>query len=206
MKPVLVGIGGPSCAGKSELARHLMSALAAQVLALDRYYRDLSHLGLEERAQWNFDVPEALDADQIARDLAMLAAGQAIEVPIYDFAQHVRRPERHRVEPTPYLIVEGLFTLYWEAVRRWLHLKLFVGAPDEVCLVRRLERDVRERGRTPESVRRQYERTVRPMAEKYILPTRGYADLVLDGTAPPDRLLDQVLAELARRGLHPRGA
>lgn len=198
---MLIGIGGPSCAGKSELARRLAAALQAPVLSLDRYYRDLSQLGFEERARWNFDVPEALDADQIAQDLATLAAGRATDVPVYDFTQHVRRQEHETLEPGSHVIVEGLFTLYWAAVRRLLDLKVFVAAPDEVCLARRLERDVRERGRTPESVREQYERTVRPMAERYILPTRAHADLVLDGTAPPGELLERVLGELAQRGL-----
>lgn len=201
MRPVLIGIGGPSCAGKSELARRLAAVLPAQVLSLDRYYRDLSPLDSEERARWNFDVPEALEADEIERDLAKLAAGRAAEVPVYDFTQHVRKPEREILAPGRHLVIEGLFTLYWEPVRRLLDLKVFVGAPDEVCLGRRLERDVRERGRTEESVREQYERTVRPMAERYILPTRRYADLALEGTAPPAELLERVLAELERRGL-----
>ncbi len=175
--------------------------LPAQVLSLDRYYRDLSQLSPEDRARWNFDVPDALAADEIARDLAALAAGRPALVPSYDFSRHVRRPAPEKLEPGPFLIVEGLFTLYWDPVRRLLDLKVFVDAPDPVCLARRLERDVRERGRTPDSVLEQYQNTVRPMAERYVLPTRTHADLLLDGVAPPDRLLEQVLAALRERGL-----
>ncbi len=196
LPPCLIGIAGPSCAGKSELAGRLASVLGAPILPLDCYYRDLSHLSPEQRAAVNFDVPEALDEELLARDVALLASGASVERPLYDFTRHVRLPQREPLRPGRFLIIEGLFALYWEAVRERLSLKLFVDAPDAVCFQRRLERDVRERGRTPESVRRQYEQSVRPMAERYILPTRRFADLVLAGTDPPERWLAAVLERI----------
>lgn len=199
MLPYLIGIAGCSGAGKSELAARLAEALPAEILSLDSYYRDLSHLPFEQRAETNFDAPEALDEALLSAHLELLAEGQTIEKPVYDFVQHIRSPACERVEPGRYLIVEGLFALYWEAVRRRLALKVFVEAPDEVCFQRRLDRDVRQRGRTPESVRRQYERTVRPMAERYILPTRRFADLLLSGVDPLERSLAKVL-EAVRGG------
>lgn len=198
MRPCLIGVAGPSCAGKSELAGRLAQALAAPVLSLDSYYQDLSHLPLEERAQMNFDEPAALDRDLLFAQLAELAGGRPIRTPTYDFSQHTRTPRLEILEPSAYLIIEGLFTIYWEDIRRLMGLRVFVWAPHEVCLARRLERDVRERGRTPESVIQQYQATVKPMAEQHVLPTRRFADLLLNGTDPPESLVQSVLARLRR--------
>lgn len=183
-KPLLIGIAGPSCAGKTELATRLAAELNAPVLPLDSYYRDLAHLPFEQRARWNFDVPEALDEELIAEHVRRLGEGQEIEAPVYDFTRHVRSHEVRRIRAERFAVVEGLFTLYWEKVRSLLPVKIYVGAPEEVCLERRLERDVRERGRTPESVREQFRSTVAPMARLYILPTAAYADLILSGVQP----------------------
>lgn len=181
--PLLIGIAGPSCAGKTELATRLADVLAAPILALDVYYRDLAHLPFEERARSNFDVPEALDADLLARHVAELAQGLEIAVPVYDFSRHLRTTQVRAVRATRYAVIEGLFALHWEAMRDLLGVKIFVSAESGVCLQRRVERDVRERGRTPESVLEQYRTTVEPMARQHILPTAAFADLVLEGTA-----------------------
>lgn len=186
MKPCyLIGIAGPSCSGKSELAKYMSVLLTAPILSLDHYYRDLSHLTLEERAQQNFDHPDALDWTLIERDVAQLAAGRDIEVYAYDFTRHTRSAQVEMIPAREYVIVEGLFALYRPPVRQQLGLAVFVAVPDEICLERRLDRDIRERGRTRESVLAQYDATVRPMCEQYILPTRQFADLVVSGT---DRL------------------
>lgn len=178
---LLVGIGGPSCAGKTELARWLAARLAAQVLNLDHYYIDLAHLPLEERARTNFDEPAAVDCRAILHDVAALRRGEPVVAPLYDFATHARARGGERIVPGGLVVVEGLFALYWPELREHFFVKLFVDAPDELCLARRLERDVRERGRTPESVRAQFAATVQPGAERYIRPTRAFADLVLSG-------------------------
>ena len=193
-KPCLIGIAGPSCAGKTELARRLADALDAPIVALDCYYHSLDHLPLEQRARSNFDVPESLDADLLARNVRQLARGEEIQVPIYDFTCHHRTTAVRAVRATRYALIEGLFTLHWEAVRELLDVKLYVGAADSVCLRRRIERDVRERGRTPESVLEQYRTTVEPMARQYVLPTAAFAGLVLDGEARIDESIAAALA------------
>lgn len=198
MNPLLIGIAGPSCSGKSELARRLAAALAAPILALDSYYLPLDHLTWEERARTNFDEPAALDEDLLASHLAALARGETIEKPVYDFARHTRAARSEPVAPAAFLIVEGLFTLHWPAVRSALALSVYVEACDEVCFRRRLDRDVRERGRTPQSVREQYDATVRPMAERYILPQRRHAAIVVSGEQPLEQTSAAVLARLPR--------
>lgn len=197
----LIGIAGPSGAGKSHLAIHLATALPARVIALDRYYRDLSHLPLAERAGINFDAPEALEHELLIRQVARLRNNETVRLPIYDFARHTRRAKTEIFPPGRIILVEGLFTLYWPALRALLDTKVYVTMNDEVCLARRKDRDVRERGRTPESVEQQYMATVAPMADRYIRPTIEYADLVVSGG---DRVEDGVARVLAhyqqRRG------
>ncbi len=194
--PHLIGVAGPSCAGKSEIAQRLAAILNAPVLLLDSYYHDLAHLTPKERPLANFDVPEALDVELLTGHLRRLSQGREIEAPVYDFTRHVRTKKIRRVPVAAFVIVEGLFALYWEAIRDLLDLKIFVDAPDEVCLQRRIERDVRERGRSPESVVEQFRTTVRPMADRYLLPTKRFADLVLDGTLPLEQSVAAVLSHL----------
>jgi uridine kinase len=184
MAPYLIGIAGPSGSGKTELARFLARELNAPVLAVDSYYADLAHLPLAERAKANFDVPDSIDHDLFAEHLAAVAAGRPIAIPVYDFAQYSRTSETEPLVPGEFAIVEGLFALYWAGVRALLGTKVYVDAEDGICYARRLARDVAERGRSPESVSAQYRATVRPMAERYILPTREYADIVVSGMEP----------------------
>jgi len=189
----LIGVAGPSCSGKTELARWLSARLGAPVLNLDLYYTDLAHLPLEERAKTNFDEPASMDQSAIFADAAALAQGKPIRPPSYDFATHSRTLAETVLEPSGIVILEGLFALFWPDLRSFLQLKVYVDAPDEVCLARRLERDVRERGRTPESVHWQFETTVKPMARKHILPTRSLADVVVSGTDPIELSGNRVL-------------
>ncbi len=196
--PYLIGIAGPSCAGKSELAKYLAAALPATTIGLDAYYRELSHFSLEERARFNFDEPGALDRDLLAAQMHALAGGQAIEVPVYDFATHSRTSRTERIEPADFMIVEGLFALYWEDLRRLFGTCVFVDATDEVCLARRQVRDVRERGRTAESVLRQFTETVQPMAELYVRPTRAFAHVVVSGVQPIFSSAESVLQHVKR--------
>jgi uridine kinase len=195
-----VGIAGPSCSGKTELARWLSRATGAPVLNLDHYYIDLAHLPLEVRARTNFDEPASVDHDAIVADAARLRAGHPIHAPRYDFATHSRAPGDEVIPPAPIVILEGLFALYWPELRELLSLKLFVEAPHDVCLERRLARDVVERGRTPESVRWQFETTVLPGARHFILPCRHYADLVLSGIEPLEGSCRKALEALQSLG------
>ena len=197
----LIGIAGPSCAGKTELARWLSAETGAPVLNLDHYYVDLSHLPLELRARTNFDEPASVDHDAIIEHARLLVAGLPVHAPLYDFATHSRRLGDEVIEPRDCVILEGLFALYWPELRDLLSLKLFVIAPDEVCLARRLERDVRERGRTPESVRLQFETTVLPGARQFILPCQEDADMVLSGMDPLDESVRRALGALPHKCL-----
>ena len=195
-KPYLIGIAGPSGAGKSYLAQHLVRELKhATILPIDAYYPDLSHLSLQERERLNFDDPNILDTALLFAHVGALARGNSVEQPIYDFARHTRLPETRRVAPTQFVIVEGLFTLYWEELRSFLHTRLYLELSDAVCWERRMDRDVHYRGRTAEFVTRQFRELVVPMAEIYVRPTAGFADLRLSGDAD---IAEQIAAVLAR--------
>jgi uridine kinase len=198
IKPYLIGVAGPSCAGKTELSRRLASRLNASLLPLDCYYFDLSNRTMEERARFNFDEPSALDHDLFLAQLQDLASGRAIDRPVYDFATHSRTAMIEKVPRGRFIIVEGLFVLHWEDVREVFGTKVFVDLEDEPCLERRIYRDVRERGRTRESVIRQVKETVEPMAALYIRPTRLEADLVVRGDAPIEASVAEVMAHVQR--------
>jgi uridine kinase len=195
-KPCCIAIAGPSGSGKTWLTRYLAGRLPATVISLDSYYHDLSALPLDQRSRRNFDVPESLDWDLLVPQIETLAAGRAIDQPVYDFAVHARTGRTERVDPGAFLIVDGLFALHSERLRVLCDAKVFLWVEDSLCLSRRVARDTRERGRTPESVVAQYNETVRPMYEKYVLPTKAYADLVLHGEEPVEALAGSVLAHI----------
>lgn len=197
--PYLIGIAGPSGAGKSYLAGHLARQLSAPVLAIDHYYRDLSHLSVHERVATNFDEPGALEHELLVGQVADLHAGRAIHVPTYDFFVHTRTSVKQVFDPAPFILIEGLFTLHWPELRALLGTGVYVEMNEDVCLRRRMERDVRERGRTPESVVEQFRTTVAPMAELYVRPTRAYADVVLSGGAPIEEGVSRVLDHVRQR-------
>ncbi len=197
----LIGIAGPSGSGKTELARALAASLGAPLLSLDSYYPDLMHLSLEERARTNFDVPEMIDHELLFAHLRTLAAGGAVEIPVYDFTCHSRTERTETVSAGQFGVLEGLWALYWEDIRPLLGIKVYVDTPDQVCFERRLARDLRERGRTAESVAAQHAATTRPMAQRYVLPSREFADVVVSGVQPVERSVAALRAEaLARAG------
>ena len=182
----IIGIAGPSGSGKTTLARAFADRLGdrALVLSCDGYYRDLSHLPLGSREKANFDHPDALEHQLLADHLARLRRSETIDAaPTYSFETHTRLPETATLEPKPTIVVEGLYVLYWPHVRRHLDLKVYIDASRQVCLARRIARDVHERGRTEASCRQQYERTVRPMADRFVSASRRFADLVVHGEA-----------------------
>ncbi len=200
--PVVVGIAGASGSGKTTLAAELARELSGIHFPLDTYYRDLSHLPMAERARQNFDDPALIESGLLAAHIAALARGEAIGRPLYDFATYIRIPGRtETVSAGAFLLVEGLFALYYAELLPLYQLRVYVDTPDEVCFARRLKRDMDERGRTAESVRQQYEATVRPSAMSYVRPSAANADLVLDGAEALDWKVEQVLAALRGRGL-----
>ena len=179
----MIGVVGGSGAGKTTLVWGLADRLGADVSVLwfDEYYHDQVHLPPDERALVNYDHPDSLDVDLLVSHLDGLLAGRPAEVPVYDFTPHTRTGTTRRVAPRPVIVVDGILVLPFPVIRERLDLSVFVEAPAEVRLARRLDRDVRERGRTPESVRTQFAATVAPMHDAFVSPCRDLADLTLDG-------------------------
>jgi uridine kinase len=199
---VVLGIAGCSGSGKTTLAAELARTLDGVHFPLDHYYRDLSHLPFAERIRQNFDDPGVIESPLLASHVAALARGEAIERPVYDFASHTRVPGRtETVCAAGVLIVEGLFTLVYPELLSLFQLRIYVDTPDDLCFERRMRRDLEERGRSPESVRQQYDATVRPAAEQCVRPSAANADLILDGTGALDWKVERVLHELRVRGL-----
>ncbi len=199
MRSRLVGIGGGSGSGKSTLARAILARQpGACIVELDWYYRDLSHLTPQGRASWNFDHPDALDWTLMLEQLRRLSSGDAVAPPVYDFTTHTRRGAFRAVGPAKLIVLEGILALHRPEIRAALDVSLFVTAAEPVRLARRLQRDVRERGRTPESVHEQFAATVRPMHDAFVEPTREHADLVADGEADLSDAVERTLALLDR--------
>ena len=200
MRSAVLGLAGGSGAGKTTLVDGLTSRLRGDVSVLwfDEYYHDLVHLSPEQRAAVNFDHPDSLDQILLIEHLDGLLAGRSVDVPIYDFATHTRTGRTRRVEPRPVVVVDGILVLAVPDLRSRLDLAVFVDAPAEVRLARRMYRDVRERGRTTASVRAQFEATVAPMHEAFVDPSAEHADLRLDGTGDLDANLDVVVDAVDR--------
>lgn len=198
-KTTFVGIAGGSGAGKSTLAGALRNRLGegtAAILDHDAYYRNLPEVSLEERSARNFDAPEALETELFVAHLDRLASGQGIDVPIYDFEQHLRATRTRRLEPFPILLVEGILVLSDEQLRSRFNVSVFVDADSDVRLLRRLERDLNERGRDFASVARQYRETVKPMHEEHVETSRAYADLIVPGDGDIGRAVDVIASYL----------
>ena len=199
--PVVLAIAGCSGSGKTTLAAELARTLGGVHFNFDSYYRDLSHLPLAERALQNFDDPALIECPLLIEHVAALAQGNLIERPVYNFSTYIRIPNQtETVRPATFLLVEGLFALYYPELLPLYQLRIYVDTPDELCFERRLRRDTQERGRTPESVRRQYDATVRPASLAYIRPSAIHADLTLDGAGALDWKVERALTELRNHG------
>ncbi|HEV8584323.1 MAG TPA: uridine kinase [Methylomirabilota bacterium] len=204
----VVGIAGGSGSGKSALCRALAGALGPERVAIlchDAYYRDRSDLPAAERAALNYDVPDALDTPLFVEHLRALRAGRPARPPCYCFSTHRRLGESEVVEPRPIVLAEGILLLHEARVRTLLDLTIFVDAPDDVRLARRIGRDTLERGRTRRSVLSQFEATVRGAHAAYVEPTKRLADLVLGSVGRADRVAEIAITvirdHLARRGM-----
>jgi uridine kinase len=197
--PVVIGIAGGSGSGKTTVQRKIIEAFGRDQIALldhDSYYVDLSHLPAEERARFNFDHPDALETELMVAHLDRLLAGEAIEKPTYDFTTHSRRAETETVHPLPVVIVEGILVLGERALRERMDIKLYVDTPDDVRLIRRIQRDLHERGRDIENVIQQYKRTVRPMHLEFVEPSKRTADVIIPHGGHNRVALDMVLAHV----------
>lgn len=201
-RPLVVGVAGGSGSGKSTVVSELRRILGPEqvcVLHHDAYYRDLSHLSLEERAAVNFDHPDSLETDLMVRHVQALLRGESVEVPTYDFASHTRRPETETLAPRPVLILDGILILAEDELRALMDLKVFVDTKAAVRLERRIRRDTRKRGRTRESVIEQFHATVRPMHRMFVEPSKRHADILVPEGGFNRPAVDLVVQEIQRR-------
>ncbi len=203
--PLVIGIAGCSGSGKTTLARELATQLDATLFPLDLYYRDLSQFPLDTRHKKNFDHPDSLESELIIEHVCALARGEAIQRPVYDFKTHSRVAGKFdSITPTAVVIVEGILALQYDELIPLYDFSIYVNAPNEMCLKRRIYRDMLERGRTEQSVREQFEATARPMADLYVVPSAARASLIVEGTESLDWSVEQVLKSLNQDGLMPQ--
>lgn len=196
---VVIGIAGGSGSGKTTVQRRIMERFGTRRIALldhDAYYRDLAHLAPEQRARFNFDHPDALESGLMVEHLDALLAGRAVEKPTYSFETHSRLDATETVEPRPVVLVDGILVLAEPELRERMDVKLYVDAPDDVRLMRRIERDLHERGRSIDSVLEQYRRTVRPMHLEFVEPSKRHADVIIPRGGRNQVAIDMVIARV----------
>lgn len=201
VRPFVIGVAGGTCSGKTTVTERLMGLVDPghlTVIKQDAYYIERHHQPFEERARANYDHPDAFDWDLMNRQLADLLAGKSVEVPVYDYADHNRSPEVMVAHPTRVIVFEGILALYDEALRSRFDLKVFVDTDADVRLIRRLQRDVRDRGRTPDSIMAQYMATVRPSHLQFIEPSKRHADVIFPEGGHNDSALDMLLARVRK--------
>lgn len=180
--PFVIGVAGGSGSGKSTVTRQVLASIGpemASVVYQDDYYCDQTDLSPEERRKTNYDHPEAFDWPLMMQHVQALRRGESIEMPTYDFAEHNRASKTVTIQPAPVIVIEGLFALYDAELRKMMSLKIFVDTAPDVRFIRRLQRDISERGRNTESVINQYLETVRPMHKQFIEPTKRHAHVIL---------------------------
>lgn len=201
MKPVIIGIAGGTGSGKTTVAQAIYDRVGKdriEWVSHDSYYRNFEGLNPEERHHINFDHPDSLETELLCRHLDVLSKGSSVEVPIYDFATHSRTNNTQRVEPRKVIIVEGILVLGEVELRKRIDIKLFVDTPADIRFMRRLVRDIKERGRTMESVIGQYMTTVRPMHEEFVEPSKRYADLIIPEGGENLVAIDAIIARVER--------
>lgn len=203
-RPLVVGIAGGTGSGKTTVAHKLAAAMPADrcvTIEHDAYYRDQSHLSPEERAKTNYDHPDSLETSLLVEHLRELRAGRVVEIPIYDFSTHTRKRETRRIAPARVIIVEGILVFTDASLRALLDIKIFVDTDADIRLIRRIRRDLEQRGRTFQSVRDQYYATVRPMHIEHVEPSKRWADLIVPEGGDNHVALDVILGQLWRIGV-----
>lgn len=201
MKPIIIGIAGGTGSGKTTVARAIYDRVGRDLIewiSHDSYYREFESLSPEEKHHINWDHPDSLETELLARHVDVLCKGSAVEVPIYDFATYARKAETQRVEPRKVIILEGILVLAEPELRRRIDIKLFVDTPADIRFVRRLMRDIRGRGRSVESVIEQYVTTVRPMHEEFVEPSKRHADLIIPEGGENLVAIDAIIARVER--------
>jgi len=207
--PLVIGVAGGTGSGKTTVSREILRRVGARHIAhisQDRYYRDLSSLDERQRQHHNFDHPDSLESELLAKHLRALRTGQAVDLPVYDFTRHVRCAEVERVDPPRVILVEGILALSDAALRATMDIKIFVDTDADIRFIRRLQRDIAERGRTVESVVEQYLATVRPMHLEFVEPSKRWADVIIPeggfNTVALDLVISRVEQMLAGDDTH----
>lgn len=203
IRPLILGLAGGTGSGKSTVARRVADALRASssvaFIDMDAYYRNFTHLSLEERRRVNWDHPDALDMDLLVEHLTELAAGRAVDKPIYDFVRHLRAAETEPVRPAGVVVVDGILLFSDARLRELCDVKVFVDAEADVRLIRRLRRDMAVRGRPLEEILSQYMSTVRPMHQQFVEPSKRYADVIVPRGGHNEVAVEMIVARIANR-------
>ncbi len=197
--PLVIGIAGGSGSGKTTVAQEILQRVGPARIAFlqhDSYYKDLSGLPPTQRAEVNFDHPNSLETDLLIEHIASLRERKAVEVPLYDFSTHSRTTKTFTVQPRGVILVEGILIFTEAALRKMFDVKIFVDTDSDLRFIRRLERDITERGRTTESVIKQYQLTVRPMHLEFVEPSKRYADVIIPEGGHNTAALDMVVARI----------
>jgi uridine kinase len=199
MKSIIIGVAGGTASGKTTVSDAILERVGRGRIAYiqhDSYYRDLSYLPLEERRQLNFDHPDALETELLVAHLRQLQAQEPIEVPIYDFATYQRSHQVRRVEPRRVILVEGILILVDRELREMMDVRLYVDTDADLRFIRRLQRDIRDRNRTMESVIQQYLTTVRPMHLEFVAPSKRYADVIIPAGGFNKTAIEMIVARI----------
>jgi uridine kinase len=199
MRPIVFGVAGGTASGKTTVAQSILAGVgASQVayLAHDAYYKDMGHLPLEQRARLNYDHPESLETDLLVRHVEQLLAGQSVAVPIYDFTEHRRTRNTTCVNASPIVLVEGILIFTHATLRDLMDIKVYVDTAPDVRFIRRMTRDLEERGRTLDKIVEQYLKTVRPMHLEFVEPSKRYADVIIPRGGMNQVALDMVVSRL----------
>ncbi len=198
-KPVVFGVAGGTASGKTTVARAILDAVGASKIAYlphDAYYHDRDELSFEERARLNYDHPDSLDTKLLIRHIKDLSVGAPVHVPVYDFTTDRRTEDTILVEPAPIILVDGILIFTKRKLRDLMDIKIFVDTDADVRFIRRLQRDMKERGRSLDSVVQQYLDTVRPMHLKFVEPSKRYADIIIPGGGQNKVAMDMVVSRL----------
>ena len=194
-KPLVIGVAGGSGSGKTTVVKRILDVIGEDKILLlehDSYYRDLAHLPLEERMKQNFDHPSSLETELLIRHINALIEGYSVDVPVYDFAQHTRAEESRTVSPQKIILIDGILIFSEKELLKLMDIKLFVDTDDDIRLLRRIQRDIIERGRDLQGIIRQYENYVRPMHLEFVEPSKRYADIIIPRGGENHVALDMV--------------